>query len=368
MKSTWLPAFGIIFALANASWAAAPSQDASEIYIQANAAIKVDSPMAGDGVYPEFPAWSPDWQKLAAAAWNADGEARRIAHTAFAVTSARWPNDLTEVLRQLSPLRNLTNNLGDAALYADFQHDDSAAVEEIRDVLHMNALIADSPGIAPTIRNLISMGIEGVAIYDLNCISAHVALTNDPTNSHDLPIGVAKELIRQLVETRPWTDRARWSEEIGEAKSDPKAAANLIKLWWITQRDDAERLSAAIILACHIYKFDHNSWPRSLTDLVPAELSRVPIDPTGDGIQKIGYAIIRHGLPDGSDRPLVYFPGNGKDSLFISVDGPKFEQYSDGSNLPYDQQKRGGDFHDVTLWKPPDHYFGPTTQPFLPAD
>jgi len=71
---------------------------------------------------------------------------------------------------------------------------------------------------------------------------------------------------------------------------------------------------------------------------------------------------------NGSNRPLVYFRGYHPDGLFFRLDGPKFELYFDGSRLPYEQQKHGGEFRDVTLWKPADHYSGPTTQPFLPTN
>ena len=62
---------------------------------------------------------------------------------------------------------------------------------------------------------------------------------------------------------------------------------------------------------------------------------------------------MEHGLPDGSDRPLVYSRAESKDGLFFRIDAPQYGWYSgDGSFRPANQQKRGGQFRDVTRWAP----------------
>jgi hypothetical protein len=117
-------------------------------------------------------------------------------------------------------------------------------------------------------------------------------------------------------------------------------------------------------LACHLYRFDNGAWPRTLADL-HSYLPRMPIDPWGDGKQTLGYALIKGGLPDGADRPLVYSRCWLNDGLFFRIDGPEYSFYSyDGSDLPAREQKRGGQFRDVASWVPPagSHPF-PATQP-----
>src|SRR3954454_17899686 len=71
----------------------APS-NAAEIYLQAAAAIRVESPAASNLEYRGFPPFGPDWDRLAADAWNSNGEARRLAREARSAEHATWPADL----------------------------------------------------------------------------------------------------------------------------------------------------------------------------------------------------------------------------------------------------------------------------------
>ncbi len=121
---------------------------------------------------------------------------------------------------------------------------------------------------------------------------------------------------------------------------------------------------AAMSLACHLYRFDNGHWPGSLDDL-SAYLPEMPIDPFGDGKQTLGYALIKRGLPNGSDRPLVYSRGDMKDGLFFRTDVPAYSFYfGDGSNKPSRNQKQGGQFRDVASWAPEaGTHPAPTTRP-----
>jgi hypothetical protein len=68
-----------------------------------------------------------------------------------------------------------------------------------------------------------------------------------------------------------------------------------------------ERRAAAISLAVQLYRADHKKWPDRLDDLVPEYFAAVPADPFHEDGRPLGYVILKKGLPDGGDRPLVYF-------------------------------------------------------------
>jgi hypothetical protein len=131
-----------------------------------------------------------------------------------------------------------------------------------------------------------------------------------------------------------------------------------------TNRVNVERYMVAMSLACHLYRFDAGKWPKSLDDLANY-LPEIPIDPFGDGKQTLGYVLIKGGLPDGSDRPLVYSRGGMKDGLFFRTDEPAYSYYNGiGSNKSGNKQKQGGQFRDVASWAPEEGtHPAPTTRP-----
>jgi hypothetical protein len=72
----------------------------------------------------------------------------------------------------------------------------------------------------------------------------------------------------------------------------------------------AERRLAAVDLAWQMYRADHGGkWPGKLEELVPLYLKEVPKDPFHDNGRGIGYVVFRGKLrlPDGGDRPMLYF-------------------------------------------------------------
>ncbi len=148
-----------------------------------------------------------------------------------------------------------------------------------------------------------------------------------------------------------------------------KADAQIARVAETFNRSNAERTMAAMSLACHLFCADRDRWPTSLDELLATYLPEAPPDPWGDGIQTFAYVLIKGGLPDGSDRPLVYCRCWSPDGLFFRIDAPQYGRYSqDGSTKPSIDMKHGGQFRDVAQWVPaPGHREGPTTRP-LPPD
>jgi len=115
----------------------------------------------------------------------------------------------------------------------------------------------------------------------------------------------------------------------------------------------SERGMSAVSLAAQVYRADHGgAWPASIEPMVPRYLPRVPRDAMAAGNPPLGYVLVKGGLPDGSDRPLVYSVGtNGVDDT------------ANGATPPptpcYDWQNNRDEWRDLTRWTP---YLG-TTRP-----
>jgi hypothetical protein len=164
-------------------------------------------------------------------------------------------------------------------------------------------------------------------------------------------VNLARELISQLLKH---PDAKAQVEEFANdypKKEDPQVMENIIET---ANRAISERDMAALSLACHLYRLDTGKWPASIDDL-HKYLPNVPLDPWGDGKQTLGYVLIKAGLPDGTDRPMVYSRCRSKDGLFFRTDQAAYSFYSgDGSDLPLKQQKQGGQFRDVAGWIVPE--------------
>jgi len=84
---------------------------------------------------------------------------------------------------------------------------------------------------------------------------------------------------------------------------------------------ESKRRATVAMLAVRLFWIDHGRWPRELAELVPAYLPGVPDDPEIPN-GKIGYVLERGGLPDGGDRPLLFWPevnSSGKPGLAPST-------------------------------------------------
>jgi hypothetical protein len=116
----------------------------------------------------------------------------------------------------------------------------------------------------------------------------------------------------------------------------------------------AERAVTAISLAANLYRLETGRWPTQLEELVPHYMLHVPIDPFGDGSQPLGYLLMRGVLPDGGDRPLVYFRYELEGALMYRTDEPQYDMYYDDGSFPVKQQRiRSGQVRDIARWSPP---------------
>jgi hypothetical protein len=312
--------------IAQTSSPATQPVDAAPLYQQAAKLIRDNydagfvSPAGSNIVYPNYPPFSPEWQSMEKANFPANAPARALAHQARSTDRADWPTLKTGTeLSHLNGLRAVANEVGDAAVYQHLQGEDAAAIESIRDIWHEADLLEDQSN-KYLVCLLVSTGIRALACDRLEIITSNVTLAKDPRDVKDLQTDAARDLIGQLLkhpDAKTLVDIFRQ----GEPAAPEETIGRVIET---QNRVNAERDMAAI-----------------------------PIDPFGDGKQTIGYALIPAGLPDGSDRPLVYSRGNMKDGLFFRLDEPEYQYYTgDGSARPPAQQKQGGEFRDVASWTP----------------
>lgn len=78
-----------------------------------------------------------------------------------------------------------------------------------------------------------------------------------------------------------------------------------------------DRRAAAVSLAAQLYRIDHGKWPARLDELVPNYLKSLPPDPYYDDGRPMGYVVLKGALPDGSDRPMVFFDAGETEDVEI---------------------------------------------------
>jgi len=348
-----------------------PGDDAAKIYLQAakllrdNDDVNIMSPSASNLDYVGYPPYPVAWERMEETDFAANAQARALAHQARSIEQANWPKRTPAHphTSYLNDCRNLSNELADAAMYQHLRGDDADAVETLRDEWHLADLVAN-PSDKEFIFLLVSVGIRAEICNRLQIIASGAVLTKDPTDGKGLQTSVARELMRQLLTHQDAkTDVNDVMRAEGE-KANAMSKQTIDRIIETCNRVNAERDMAAISLACHLYRFDTGQWPKSLDDLA-SYLPSIPIDPWGDGKQTLGYALIKAGLPDGSDRPLVYSRSGAKDGLFFRTNQPAYSYYTgDGSHNPESKQKQGGQFRDVASWSLPEGtHNAPATRP-----
>src|SRR4051812_9915120 len=106
----------LIIILSTAPTTAPAQQDAADLYLRAEAAVREESPTSSDMIFKsDYPPFEPRWDEVAAKAFEANADARRLAHEARGIDRADWPH--FEISDYLNRCRALTNELADASLY-----------------------------------------------------------------------------------------------------------------------------------------------------------------------------------------------------------------------------------------------------------
>jgi hypothetical protein len=114
-------------------------------------------------------------------------------------------------------------------------------------------------------------------------------------------------------------------------------------------RSLADRRATAVSLAVRLYRLDHARWPQRLDELVPQYLPALPADPFHDDGRPLGYVIAKGVLPDGGDRPLVYFDAGPQDPAGWVTEPTYSFYHRPGSPT----RARWRQYRDVSRWTPP---------------
>ena len=174
------------------------------------------------------------------------------------------------------------------------------------------------------------------------------------------------ELYRQAVlsndmpTAQALLDQCQWTRRTPSTANFGGATARVIPRYsrWYTGFDPviapsihhyfralAERRLTAAALACHLFRADHGRWPERLEEIAPAYLPAIPADPFHSDGRRIGYLIVKGVLPDGRDRPLLYFDHAALDH------GPPVEPaYSQHTHMPGTRHRQ---YRDLARWNPP---------------
>jgi hypothetical protein len=352
------------------------SDDAALVYGQAARLLEradaagICSPASSNLVYPSYPPYGDAWMKMEQADYQAGADVRKLVRQASGMKHAAWaslnPQNGGRRWQYLNGCRNIANEIGDAALYQSVVlHDEQGAFDSIGDVLHLGDLLQNEPGVV-LVRFLVSEGIQALAMSRLTVMISNVTISADSTETTAVPVPMAQAWIGRLLDhpdAQAQLDRALKGEPGGVA-ANPVMKPSLARALETARRVLCERDLTAMSLAAHVFQFKHGRWPGSLDDL-KTEMPRLPLDPWGDGKQTLGYVLIKGALRGGADRPLVYSRCGANDGLFYRTDAPQYSYYnSDGSQVPQNMQKHGGQFRDVVRWAPVEgQTHQPTTMP-----
>ncbi|HEX8342002.1 MAG TPA: sigma-70 family RNA polymerase sigma factor [Tepidisphaeraceae bacterium] len=375
--------------LVTASPASAPETvveagaEAAALCLRAIDLLTIEGPASSSLDYAGHPPFPAAWWRLAEDADVQNEPARDLVRAARQYPATRWPAKPDRSLPHLNGLRALANDCGDAALLAHARGLDAEAIERIRDVRHVARLVGAPPEERTPLEILVGVGIEALASHRLLVVASAMKLARnedrgtgggpgDGAGKDAVAVADAKALIAELLDQRSSAatlDAALAAAPTGAARDEAwkefRNRADLQQKFRTTvDRVNAERTFAAMSLACHLHRLDHGRWPAQLSELAGAYLPHVPVDPNGDGKQTFGYALIRDGSP-GGERPLVYVrPETPGDELFYRTDAPQYGFYGPAGAAAESPAKDGGQFRDVSAWRPADPTSTtPTTRP-----
>ena len=344
--------------------ASSPAADAWPLYKQAIARIEeghrsnIMSPAESGLVYNDYPPFPPQWHQMEKASYEFNAPAFALAHQARSRNVAHWPPlhgpDGQIAMGYLHGSRELANELADAALQQHINGDDAAAVESLRDLLHLADLL-DSPDPTSIVQTLVAVGVRMIAMNRLEVITAGIALSDDPKEAKKLRVDSAKDLIRRLFDVQD--PAPRYAGLLGrEMAAGQWTTAERDRFILQLHRAQMERNLAAMSLACHLFRFDKHRWPATIADVIV----RLPAPPR-DHWGLMGYALVQSDLPGQPQRPLVYSHCDSQDGLFHPTDEPQYSWYPGFGTGSH--RKHGGQFRDVSLWAPARPNPAPATRP-----
>lgn len=320
----------------------------------------VDSPASSNLTYPPYPPYGDEWLAMARESEAAHVEAFRLAREARSLPRSMVrselpasPDDLG--LRSYNPIRQLANLLGDSALYCYVQGNDAESIERLLDLLHLAKSLRADPLL---VSQLVAIGIDALATHRTQVIAGGLRFGAEQIANP--PIEQVRALIRTLLDDDDFQERMRQTlyaehallslradgpgdipqpqrallEATLAVTVDALARGNLPdtlnrlkdrpmpnlgvsdQLFIAYYRTIGDRRMAAVSVAAQLYRADHGVWPETLDQLVPDYLPDLPRDPFRNDGQAIGYVIVKDGLPDGRDRPLVYVDsGDAEDAI-----------------------------------------------------
>jgi hypothetical protein len=334
-----------------------PSGSTADFYRDINQMLTVDCPATSNLEFPGYPPFGTAWDEMEKAAWVADQPALARLREARSIQPADWPDAESQAKlgneNYLYKLRKIANHVGDAAVYQHLRGDDAGAIDTLGDLSVMSDLLTQKPWDSE-LRPLVTAGMRAMMDDRLMLIASDVGLADDPADHRKLQIASARALIARLLaeegDLGPLWDAAEASGRVDVQDPGVHGRALAVETF---HRVDADQTFIAMSLACHLFFHDHGRWPGSVDELVPAYLPHPSVDPWGDGHQMIGYVLVKGGLPDGADRPMVYSRCGSQDGLFYRADRPEYGFYSVRPLDPSPVLRlHGGQFRDVTAWLP----------------
>lgn len=362
-----------------------PEEDAWPIQLQAASGVSsvVDCPRNSNLDFPEYPPFNPAWHQAAAASENANAAAFALARQARQLPKARVQNAWTS----LNSVKNLANVLTDGAIYIHLNGNDPEAVDRILDILSLAQSLRQDDN---NVSQLVALGIDSLAANAIQIIAPGLRLQASPgtaptrnrvqrvisilLDESTLNDGWRRSLLDYQVQIltwgqniaeeawviRPLADRSLCRAlqnyqpvfVAREQNNWPQARKFLMRQQRAPLYSDfrrysrwfefsgpqlhyferyfrilAERRLTAISLACQLYRADHGHFPSQLAELVPTYLPKIPADPFHEDGRPIGYVIFKGKLPDGTDRPMLYYDAGGIDGQVF--DFPMYDWYQD---------------------------------------
>jgi hypothetical protein len=148
--------------------------------------------------------------------------------------------------------------------------------------------------------------VDAQLVWDHRNLEILIHAASDARNKPQFVAAMARATVEQPRETGPrsaalavgYRHTPRYSRWFA-------TDANYDRYLETTFRVLGERRMTAVSLAAQLFRADHQRWPKTLDELVPAYLPSAPLDPFADG-KPIGYILQRGTLPGGGDRPVVY--------------------------------------------------------------